>query len=246
MGVCRKIWQQKEGPNMLELCVEGVGGWRGWLIKERCGHGGTKRGRKRKVNYRDLDEVTECWEENSRVEGCLRLLNCSWDEVMEAQLLYTFPGLELKRRLLITQPDLVCAPRDLIHLLLYWTHWLEFDWTVTGKHLKPDCRFYSETGKNPVLSGRWVWWSQESIQTLSLQDKMWVCRLNRNTETHMEPSRWHRVFHQLQWTWRTRPAQRGAVEVYTLLGGRPLLGVCVYQPNCKTSLGNVCIRCGQE
>lgn len=28
MGVCREIWQQKDSPNMLEFCVDGVGGWR--------------------------------------------------------------------------------------------------------------------------------------------------------------------------------------------------------------------------
>lgn len=45
-----------------------------------------------------------------------------------------------------------------------------------------------------------------------------------------------------KWTRRTRPAQCGVVEVYTLLVGRPLLGGCVCQPNCKTSLGDICIR----
>lgn len=192
MGVCRKIYQQKEGPNM--LFVDCVVGWRDWVIKKSCGHGVTKRERKWKVNYWDLDEVTECWEENSLVEGCLRLLMCSWDEVMEAQLLCPLPGLEP-----FDHPVWLCVCTLALHtftlvLNLQTRVWLNCDLGTFKTRLWDLLRNRQQFS---VVRGR-VWWSQGSMQTVSLQDKTGMCRLKRNTETHMEPVLWHRGFHQPQ------------------------------------------------
>lgn len=205
MGLCRKIWQQKEGPNMLELALCGWWwGLKGLVAKQKAWAWLTKRERKWKVNYRDLDEVTECWEGNSLMEGCLRLLSCSWDEVIEAQLLCTLP--ELKRSPLITQSDIVCAAWHFIHLPLYWTHWLKFGWTVTREHLKPDCGIYWGIGNNPVLSGRWVQWSQDPHRPCLCKTK---CECAGWTETsqltwdHLSSGTVGSI--TSKWTWRTRP-----------------------------------------
>lgn len=197
MGLCRKIWQQKEGPNMLELALCGWWwGLKGLVAKEKAWAWLTKRERKWKVNYRDLDEVTECWEGNSLMEGCLRLLSCSWDEVIEAQLLCTLP--ELKRSPLITQSDCVCslALHTLTLVLNPLTQvWLNCDPGTFKTRLWDLLRNRQQScvvrEVSSVIPG--------STQTLSLQDKMWMCRLNRNLSTHVGPFEfWHRGFHHLQ------------------------------------------------
>lgn len=57
-----EIWQQKKGPNMLRLCVGVLEAVRGWLMNKRCGCsviGECKEGKKLRVNYRELDEITK-------------------------------------------------------------------------------------------------------------------------------------------------------------------------------------------
>lgn len=85
----------------------------GWLVKQRYGYRepeSTTQGEevKAKENWMKLSEVmAEYWEENSLMEGCLRLLSSCQDDVREALLFHTLTLLKLGKNPVISSSDFV-------------------------------------------------------------------------------------------------------------------------------------------
>lgn len=104
-------------------------------------------------------------------------------------------------------PVWLCVCRLALHTLtLVLNPLTRVGWAVTRGHLKPDCGIYWGIGNNPVLSGRWVWWSQGPHRPCPCKTK---CECAGWTETSQLT--WDHVSSgtvgsiSSKWTWRTRP-----------------------------------------
>lgn len=132
----------------------------GWLVKQRYGYRepeSTTQGEevKAKENWMKLSEVmAKYWEENSLMEGCLRLLSSCQDDVREALLFHTLTLLKLGKNPVISSSDFVGHRTSSIYSCT----------KPKDLSLARPQQIWWSTEKWIVLAGNWIGWACKSFR----------------------------------------------------------------------------------